>query len=210
MTGPGDAGLRVLAGLAEAGLPDVVSRASRLYFHAALYSNFAANSAMAAALDTALARPETRLEVVSLELVANRSWRDEFFDVLRQGRFPGDLLRDFAVSRAFLADLSRRHPGQVRLYDTPLLPLAPLLLVDDVIFVGHYLHGAVPAPDGLWLALEADVAGLLRLAQAGAIPPPGDGRTRAAFRFVQEYVAARRAACSPHGPSPSGSAHATA
>lgn len=192
---------RVWAGLAHVDPPGAVARSDRLFFHAALYSNFARNPSMAAALETALARPAfTFLDVVSLDVTANLPWRDEFFDVLRQGRFPGDLLADFAVSQAFLDDLAARHPGKVRLYRTRLLPLAPILLLSDRVFAGHYLHGPIPAPDGFWLEIPADVPRLLRLAEAGLPPAPGDGQASAAYRFVHECVMARDAALP--GPDP--------
>jgi len=192
---------RILAGLRQAEVPGAVARSDRLFFHAALYANFARDQTMGAALETALARPGfTLLEVVSLDVTARCSWRDEFFDVLRQGRFPGDLLAEFAVSRTFLDDLAARHPGKVRLYDSPALPLAPILLLRDRLLVGHYLHGPIPAPDGFWLAIEADVPRLLHRAEAGVPPGPDDGPARAAYRFVHECVMARGAV--PGGPDP--------
>jgi hypothetical protein len=200
---------RLMAGLAGAGLPEAVAKADRLFFHAALYANFAANPAMVAALEAALSRPAfAGLEVVSLDVAAATTWRSEFFAVLRQGRFPGDLLADFAASRAFLDDLAGRHPGRVRLYAGQTLPLAPILLLSDTIFVGHYLHGPVPAPLGLWLAIPADVPRLARLAEAGLPPRPGDGLALAAFRYVHECMAARDAARRVDRPLPR-STHAT-
>lgn len=192
---------RVWAGLAHIDLPGAVARSDRLFFHAALYSNFARNPAMAEALETALTRPTfTVLEVVSLDVTAVGPWRDEFFDVLRQDRFPGDMLADFAVSCAFLEALATRYPGKVHLFSTTVLPLAPILLLSDRVFVGHYLHGPIPAPDGFWLEIPADVPGLLRRAEAGIPPGPADSQASAVYRFVHECVMARDAART--GPDP--------
>jgi len=186
---------RVLFGLAEAGLAEAVAQSDRLFFHAALYSNFARDPAMAAALDTALSRPGFRgLDVVSLDPDAALPWREEFYDVLRQGLFPGDLHKECAVSDAFLAELSARYPGTVHYYRTTSLPLCPLVLLDAMIYAGHYAHGPIPAPDGLWLALPARVESLLRRAEAGIPPGPEDRPARAAYRFVRECVIARATA----------------
>jgi len=190
-----DGGARVLAGLAQADLPGAVARAGRLFFHAAIYGNFARDPAMLAALDTALTRPEgIGLDVVSLNPDATVPWRDEFFDVLREGRFPGDMVAACRESEAFLAALAARYPGRVRRYVGTSLPLAPLILTDDMIFAGQYAHGPISAPDGLWLAVPAAVKSLLRRAEA-RIPPGACDRTAlAAYRLVRECVAAREAA----------------
>ncbi len=186
---------QVLFGLAEAGLAEAVAQSDRLFFHAALYSNFARDPAMAAALETALARPSFRgLDVVSLDPDAVLPWREEFYDVLRQGLFPGDLHKEYAVSDAFLAALSARHPGTVHCYRTTSLPLCPLVLLDAMIYAGHYAHGPIPAPDGVWLALPARVESLLRRAEADIPPAFEDRSARAAYRFVRECVIARATA----------------
>lgn len=186
---------QVLFGLAEAGLAEAVAQSDRLFFHAALYSNFARDPAMAAALETALARPSFRgLDVVSLDPDAVLPWREEFYDVLRQGLFPGDLHKEYAVSDAFLAALFARHPGTVHCYRTTSLPLCPLVLLDAMIYAGHYAHGPIPAPDGVWLALPARVESLLRRAEADIPPAFEDRSARAAYRFVRECVIARATA----------------
>jgi len=186
---------QMLFGLAEAGLATAVARSDRLFFHAALYSNFARDPAMADALETALSRPSFRgLDVVSLDPDAALPWREEFYDVLRQGMFPGDLHKEFAISDAFLAELDARHPGAVHRYRTTLLPLCPLVLLDAMIYAGHYAHGPIPAPDGLWLALPARVESLLRRAEADIPPAFANRSARAAYRFARECVIARNTA----------------
>lgn len=187
--------VRVMAGLAEADLPSAVARANGLFFHAAIYGNFAANPAMLAALDTVLSRPKGRgLDVITLNADGSVAWRDEFFDVLREGRFPGDMAAACRESDAFLAGLAARYPGQVRRFIGKTLPLAPIILTDDMIFAGQYLHAPAPAPNGLWLAVPADVPCLMRRAEARIPPGPADRAALAAYRLVRECVAAREAA----------------
>lgn len=190
----GEAGVRVWAGLAGAGLPGLVAGADRLFFHAALYSNFARDRAMLDALDVAMARPEfERCDVVSLDPGTTADWWEEFRGVLRQDMPAATLQREFSASAAFLDALAARHPRKVRLYRTAALPLAPILLVGDTILAGHYLHGPVPAPLGLWLALTADVADLLERAEDGTGPDGLDPVATGAYRLVCECVAARTA-----------------
>ncbi len=190
----GVAGTKVLAGLAQAGLPEAVAGADRLFFHAGLYSNFARDPAMVEALETALARPGfERLEVVSLDPVARPAYWNEFCGVLRRNMTETALQREFSVSGTFLDALASRHPLAVRLYLTSALPLAPILLVGDTIYAGHYLHSPAAAPQGYWLAIQADMADLLDRAESGANPDALDPETTGAYRFVCECVAARNA-----------------
>jgi hypothetical protein len=186
---------QVLSGLGESGLSEAVARADRLFFHAALYSSFARDKAMAAALETALSRPGfARLDMVSLDPVAGAAYWDEFRGVLRQDMPASTMQREFSVSAAFCDELATRHPLKVRLFVTSALPLAPILLVDDMIYAGHYLHSPVPAPLGLWLVVPADVTVLLDMAESGARPDALAPEDRGAYRLVCECVAARNAA----------------
>jgi hypothetical protein len=188
-------GPRVLTGLAEAGLPEAVARADRLFFHAALYSNFARDTAMASALEMALARPGfDRLDVVSLDPVARPPYWDEFRRVLRSDMPEATMHREFSVSTGFLDALAARHPRKVRLFLTTSMPLAPILLIGDAIYAGHYAHSPVPAPLGLWLIVPADVATLIDMAETDANPDTLDPAILGAYRLVYECVAARNAA----------------
>ena len=185
----------VAAGLDEVGLPERVARSDRLFFHAALYSNFARDRAMADALDAALSRPEfERLDVVSLDPVARPPYWDEFRQVLRPDMTASAMQREFSVSASFLDALASRHPHKVRLYVTVALPLAPVLLTGDAVLAGHYAHSPVAAPLGLWLVIPADVAGLLDLAEEGGRPDALDAVALGAYRYVSDCLAARSVA----------------
>ena len=188
-------GVRVLPGIAGADLPRVVAGARRLCFHAAFYSNFARNQAMTDALDAALDRPDFRgLDVISLDPAACAPIWAEISHVLRHDMPYAAMRQECLISAAFLDGLASRHPGRVRLYLTPSLPLAPILLTHDTIFAGHYLHSAIPAPDGLWLAIAADVEHLMALAGNGTPPDDLDPVNLGAYRLVDEYLAAQKAA----------------
>ncbi len=182
----------VATGLAEVELPRRVAGSDRLFFHAALYSNFARDRAMADALEAALRRPRfERLEVVSLDPVARPPYWDEFRLALRQDMTAAAMQREFSVSAAFLDALASRHPHQVRLHVTAAMPLAPILLLDDVVIVGHYAHSPASAPLGLWLVIPADVAVLTELAEEGARPESLDPAEVGAYRLVCDCLAAR-------------------
>lgn len=186
--------MRVYAGLAEAGLPEAVSEADRLFFHAGMYSNFARDPAMVAALEQALSRPSfERLDIVSCGPSGGGAWWEEFRRVLRRDMPDVTLHRELAASASFCDALAGRHPTRVRLYLTHALPLAPILLVGNTIYAGHYLHGPLPAPFGLWLAIPADVEDLLSRAEDDASPEILDPFEKGAYRLVCECVAARNA-----------------
>lgn len=187
--------IQVFAGLDAADLPHRIARADRLFFHAGMYANFARDRAMVAALETALSRPTfTRLDIVSFDPAAGAAYWQEFRSVLRRGMPEVTLHREFAASATFCDAVSRRHPTRVRLFLTPALPLAPILLVGDTIFAGHYLHGPLAAPFGLWLAIPADVEDLLSRAEDDTAPDILSPQAKGAYRLVCECVAARKAA----------------
>ena len=77
--------------------------------------------------------------------------------------------------------------------DTTTLPLAPILLLDDVVIAGHYAHSPAPAPLGHWLVIPADVAGLMELAEEGARPESLDPADVGAYRLIGDCLAARLA-----------------
>jgi hypothetical protein len=186
--------IRVYAGLEEAGLPDVVAGADRLFFHAGMYANFGRDPQMVAALEEALSRPTfERLDIVSFDPAAGAAYWEEFRGILRRDVPEVTLRREFAASSNFCDALAGRHPTTVRLFRSHAMPLAPILLVGDTIYAGHYLHGPVPAPQGLWLAIPADVADLLSRAEDDASPRTLDPVARGAYRLVCECVAARNA-----------------
>lgn len=188
-------GIVVYAGLGEARLPERIAQADRLFFHAGMYSNFAKDRAMADALEMALCRPEfSRLDIVSFDPAVGAAYWGEFSRVLRRDMPEVTLRREFAASASFCDALARRHPTRVRLFLTQAMPLAPILLVGDTVFAGHYLHGPLPAPFGLWLAIPADVEDLLSRAEDDASPDRLDPFSKGAYRLVCECVAARNAA----------------
>lgn len=180
--------------MAEVGLAGRVAGSDRLFFHAALYSNFARDRAMADALEAALCRPRfERLEVVSLDPVSRPPYWDEFRQILRQDMPAAAMQREFSVSAAFLDALASRHPHNVRLYVTAAMPLTPILLLDDVVIAGHYAHSPAPAPLGLWLVIPADVAALTELAEEGARPESLDPADVGAYRLICDCLVARLA-----------------
>jgi len=186
--------IQVYAGLDGAGLAQAMAVADRLFFHAGMYSNFGRDPEMGAALETAMTRPTfERLDIVSFDPVAGAAYWEEFRAILRRDVPEVTLRREFAASAAFCDGLAARHPTKVRLFRTKAMPLAPILLVGDTIFAGHYLHGPVPAPQGLWLAIPADVADLLSRAEDDVSPAALDPLAKGAYRLVCECVAARNA-----------------
>ncbi|KHK02972.1 hypothetical protein [Desulfovibrio sp. TomC] len=182
----------VAAGLEEVGLPGRVARSDRLFFHAAVYSNFARDRAMADALEAALCRPEfERLDVVSLDPVARPPYWDEFRQVLRQDMTASAMQREFSVSASFLDALASRHPHKVRLFVTIALPLVPVLVLGDAVIAGHYAHSPVAAPLGLWLVIPTDAGRLLELAEEGSRGDALEPVDAGAYRLVCDCLAAR-------------------
>ncbi|NJB68158.1 hypothetical protein GGQ74_001831 [Desulfobaculum xiamenense] len=181
-----------VTGIASLDIPAALAAARRrIVLHAAIYGNFADSPTHAAALETALSHPDFGgLDVVSIRPeTEGRAMRD-FLDALREGWTPEAMAEHVARSREFLHGLARRHPGRVRLYETARPGLFPALIIDDDIHFGHYARSPIPAPEGFWFHVHADVERLSAWLRSGNIPPHATADERAALRIVSECLRA--------------------
>jgi len=191
----------------------IASAKRRIVFHATLYSRFAESPDMVSALHYTLERARGNVRFQGLHCISldpatiparepvtsatgtdhafpacgpkdAPGWANAFFSMLRPHATTEELVREFAVSHAFIEQLAGTYKGQVCHYITRSLPYAPLLIIDGLILCGHYLHGSVTAPEGFWFTLNAPVEFLFSCARTGN--PPSDPQLRAAYRFITE------------------------
>lgn len=163
---------------------------NRIVLHAAFYPTYASTADYSSALRAVLAKPSFgKLEVFLLSL--EPGWSKEFVNILRWNYSIVQFKNELTASRNFFKSLRDDYPDKVILYETPLLPLFPLVIIDNIICVGHYAHSRVPAPDGYWLRIKADVDELIKWVGYQSIPVEPTNRIVAAYRFVAEYVNAR-------------------
>ncbi|WP_147820891.1 hypothetical protein [Salidesulfovibrio onnuriiensis] len=176
----------ISAGVQGMDLPALMAGAARrIVWHAAIYSPFAASAPHVEAVRTFLGRSETKgLHVISLPR-RPEAWCGDFFTVLRGKGMHGAVLEELGKSWRFLDQLAGEFPDRVRLHELHGQPCSPVLLVDDHILYGHYAVSEVPAGEGLWTRLEADVERLLGWHLKG-VPEGAAAWERACFRLVSD------------------------
>lgn len=179
----------------------------RILLHAAIYNRFAENSAVSLALECALERG-VQLEVILLPVWKDVVWMDAACRLIRPQNSREDMLDKAEVSREFFAALAERFSENVSVYEAALFPAFPLVIVDDVLLSGQYAHSQILAPQGLWTEFSAPVERVLPLLQdttsQRGVPFFPDkpsveevvanlptAECRAAFRLLQEWVAAK-------------------
>lgn len=180
----------------SASLPAAFASAeSRIILHTSLYAYFARNAEYSEALEVALARPNfQKLHAIMLPFESRKAWHDEFLSCLAPNTPAGMLEHEFNSSRDFLVRLAAKHDGLVALYESRALPCAPIIIVDDRIYFGHYCHGSVPITEGLWFTMTVPVTSMLYWLEDNSIPQNLSPTHRATFRFVSEcYYAMKHA-----------------
>ena len=160
-------GCRLYAGLPKQQLKSALSRARRVALHAGHYANFSEG-----AIDQLL-RQRLQSSQLSQLLIVTQKLESEaglaFGNMLRPESTEAEILEEYRVSQ---------H------WSNQLAASAPLLLLDDQLFVGHYAHSPHLAPLGLWLKLDSRELGL---------PPAGlwqrmQGRTKVAATPWQQAL----------------------
>lgn len=163
----------------------------RIILHAAVYGAFARSRPHRHGLETALAKPGfERLDIIVLEPGCCEPWVRPFLEALRFGISRQAADDEVAASHAFVSGLASRHPGLVRLHPARRLPCLPILVIDDTVVFGQYVHAGVHAPQGFWGMIRTDVQRLLGWADTGKPPASASREEVAAFRLVNECVRA--------------------
>lgn len=166
---------------------------SRILLHAAFYPTYSNTADYDAAFRGALSKGSFgRLEVLVVD--EDAVWLPEFVKVLRPQYTVDQFRRELASSRDFFLSLKGDYPNKVFVFKTKTLPLVPMVVIDNLICVGHYAHSPVLTPDGYWLRLKSDVRDLLDWAEHGTAPIGTKTRKLACYRFIAEFVRAKKEA----------------
>ena len=151
-------GITPSPGLNQSALLAAIKCADSIVLHAAIYTNFA-HSEVGKLIRTKLIDGSLRrLDII--ELQPNKYWQQEFLAILRPSTAKNEVISMLADSKDWSARLSTEFPLQVSQILTQALPLQPVLLIGDNLFVGHYAHSGLPSAQGLWLQLECTLLGL--------------------------------------------------
>ncbi|MDR8523147.1 hypothetical protein [Shewanella fidelis] len=151
-------GVTTSAGLNVTALLAAIKEASFIVLHAAIYSNFA-NSEVGETIRQQLINGRLQ-QLDIIELKPHPAWQQEFAAILRP-QMPTDSVEQlFVESSIWGAQLQAEFALQVNRSTTQALPLQPILLVGDSVFVGQYAHSTLTSAAGLWLQLHSPSLGL--------------------------------------------------
>lgn len=137
---------------------DLIQEAKHyIILNAAFYPKYGLDTDYSRAFQQALKfSPDLQVYVV----ITNHKtkWAGEFARVLRSeyddvGKFKEGI--DASIS--FFKNLKKTYPGRVHIKRSSHLPLAPCVIIDNTLLVGHYAHSETNAPNGYWLKIEAEV-----------------------------------------------------
>ncbi|MFB2686452.1 hypothetical protein K0H59_03570 [Shewanella sp. FJAT-51649] len=151
-------GVQLHFGLNTSALLNAIERADVIVLHAAIYSNFA-NNAVGQLLSQRLQNASFK-QLTLIKLEPTGSWRDEFATILRPEMPQREVERLYENSRHWCAELKRQFPETINLVSTQALPLQPILLIGDRLFVGHYAHSHTTSAQGLWIEFDVIALGL--------------------------------------------------
>lgn len=151
-------GVKLHFGLNTHALLEAIAQANDIVLHAAIYSNFADNAVGQLLLQRLQSASFKQLTLIKLEPTS--PWRDEFATILRPEMPLWEVERLYENSRHWCAELKTQFPEVVNLVSTQALPLQPILLIGDRLFVGHYAHSHTTSAQGLWIEFDVIALGL--------------------------------------------------
>lgn len=128
--------------------------------HAAFYPKYLADkNEHQSSIEKALSKNEhLQVYIIFFNTELSALWAKEFACVLRT-EFKDNFedLESFINQNVTSAKLlQKKYPNRVHLYKSHALPLIPIIMADDTMFVGHYAHSDIHAPLGFWFKLKYD------------------------------------------------------
>lgn len=128
-----------------------------IILHAAYYPKYGSDSDYSIAFRH-LMRNNSNVKITVIITDLNTPWANEFGTILRSEYTS---INDFKVgldaSIKFFKDIQKQHANNVTIISTQRLPLQPIVIIDDVLLVGHYAHAEIPAPNGYWLYIKSSI-----------------------------------------------------
>lgn len=131
---------------------------NRIILHAAFYPNYK-TPPYSTAIDELLANQDKlKVKITVIITHPNVEWANEFQKILRK-EF-NDIEKDFKAaiwaSSNFFLDKKREYEDRIEIIFSERLPLFPVVIIDNELFIGHYCHAITPAPEGFWFYIKND------------------------------------------------------
>lgn len=128
-----------------------------ILLHAAFYPKYGSLTEYSGAIESALKR-NSQLHIKVIITDIKEVWATEFGNILRP-YFKNDLKKfkeGINASIAFFQKIKEEYPTRVHIVASKALPMAPIVIIDNEILVGHYIHATTTAPDGYWMDIYCE------------------------------------------------------
>lgn len=129
---------------------------NNIILHAAYYPKYGIDSRYSNAFRLLLRRNNT-INITVIITDTSEKWGQEFGKILRHEY---DDINKFEEgvrhSITFFYKIQEEYPERVIIKLSNRLPLAPIVIIDNELLVGHYCHAETPAPNGIWMDIKND------------------------------------------------------
>ncbi len=132
---------------------------NRIILHAAFYPNYIIPPYKNAIDELLVDQAKLNVKITVILTHPNVIWADEFQKILRNSY--SDIEKDFKgaiwASSNFFLDKKQQYNDRIKIIFSERLPLFPVVIIDNELFIGHYCHAITPAPEGFWFHIKNDV-----------------------------------------------------
>lgn len=162
-----------------------------IVLHAAFYPKYAGGEQGDDIRKVMEDNKKLQLKVIFTDL--NTPWINEFAVLLREKfadikKFEKEINDDKEKFVELQMSLEKGR-DRVEICDSARLPLFPVILIDDILIVGHYAHSREIAPNGLWLTIQHPrILEMYESLSKGNRPECNTPEERAILRYVEELV----------------------
>jgi hypothetical protein len=137
--------------------PKLIKEAKHhIYLHAAYYPKYADDSFYNESFQHVI-RNNPNIDIRVIISDTDAPWAAEFGLILRNHFRNVEVFKESTKSSInFFRELGEAHPDNLKLVFSDALPLAPYLIIDNTILIGHYAHSRCKAPEGYWFEIQND------------------------------------------------------
>lgn len=132
---------------------------NQIILHAAFYPNYITPPYKDAIDDLLTNNAKQSVTITVIITHPNVKWADEFQKILRKNYC--NIEKDFKgaiwASTCFFLDKKQKYKDRIKIILSERLPLFPVVIIDNELFIGHYCHAITPAPEGFWIYNKNDV-----------------------------------------------------
>lgn len=123
-----------------------------IFLHAAYYPKYGVDEQGEILKEVLENNPKFKLKAIFSSSSAD--WTDEFAKILRPHFSKEAYIKALNHSKLLFEQLHETYGKRVQIIETELLPMFPILMIDNDLIVGFYSHSRIAAPYGLWIKIR--------------------------------------------------------